>query len=94
MCENLWKRIVSGIRGHILDISDLLANPNTAPYSRIKYLPRFGSDDQIADFLKGLFEKAVEGKYSGDWDSLSDYKPPPPRNVAANELSTCKKLIR
>ena len=73
MCENLWKRIDSGITGHILDIKDLLANPNTAPYSRIKYLLRFGSDDQIADFLKGLFEKAVEGKNSGDWDSLSDY---------------------
>lgn len=48
-------------------------NPGTAAYSRIKYLQRFGSEEQVASFLAGLFRKAVEARYSGDWASLESY---------------------
>ena len=51
-----------------MDLKELLASPGTAPFSRIKYLHRLGYDDQIAEFVNGLFQAAVESRYKGDWD--------------------------
>ena len=49
---------------------ELLDNPGTAAFSRIKYLRRLGTEEQIKEFLSGLFLAAFEGKYRGDWDAL------------------------
>ena len=42
---------------------ELLDNPGTAAFSRIKYLRRLGTEDQIKEFLSGLFLAAFEGKH-------------------------------
>ena len=56
-----------------MELKELLANPGTAPFSRIKYLKRFGYDDQITEFVNGLFLAVVEGRYSGDWDRVAEF---------------------
>ncbi len=54
-----------------MDPKELLNNPGTAAFSRIKYLQRFGYTDQVTEFINGLFLAAVESKYKGDWDDLT-----------------------
>ena len=56
-----------------MEQTELLVNPGTAPFSRIKYLQRFGKDAQVQEFVNGLFLAAVESKYQGDWDLVSDF---------------------
>ncbi len=56
-----------------MELKDLLQNPGTAAFSRSKYLPRLASDEQMAEFINGLFIAATESKYSGDWEQLSEY---------------------
>ncbi len=56
-----------------MELKDLLQNPGTAAFSRLKYLPRFASDEQMAEFINGLFIAATESKYSGDWEQLWEY---------------------
>lgn len=57
----------------LLELKELLNNPGSAAFSRIKYLQRFGYEDQIAEFINGLFLAAVEAKYQGDWDLVNDF---------------------
>jgi D-proline reductase (dithiol) PrdB len=52
------------------DYHELLDNPRTAAFSRIKYLQRLGTEEQHKEFLNGLFLAAFEGKYTGDWEAL------------------------
>ena len=54
-------------------LKDLLENPGTAAFSRVKYLQRFGDDGQIEEFVNGLFLEAVEGRYRGQWDQLDEF---------------------
>ena len=56
-----------------MELKEFLDNPGTAAYSRIKYLRRFGYDDQITEFLSGLFQAAVDSKYRGDWGTVNDF---------------------
>ena len=56
-----------------MDVRDLLDNPGTAAYSRIKYLQRFGSQEEVAQFLSGLFRAAVEARYTGEWRELESF---------------------
>ena len=56
-----------------MHLKDLLNNPGTVPFSRLKYLQRFASDEQATDFIGGLFAEAAEAKYSGDWERLNDF---------------------
>lgn len=56
-----------------MELKDLLENPGTAAFSRIKYLQRFGYDDQIAEFINGLFLVATESKHQGFPDMLTAY---------------------
>ena len=53
-----------------MELKEILNNPATAGFSRIKYLQRYCSDDQIMEFLNQLFLAAVESKYTGDWEKL------------------------
>jgi len=55
-----------------MEIKELLNNPNTAPFSRIKYVREL-SEEEIVQFLNGLFLQTVESKDSGDWEALSSY---------------------
>ena len=56
-----------------LDLKDLLKNPGTVPFSRLKYLQRFASDEQVAEFIERLFVEAAEARHSGDWQRLNDF---------------------
>jgi hypothetical protein len=42
-----------------LELKELLDNPGTVAFSRLKYLQRFASDEQIAEFLNGLSQSAA-----------------------------------
>lgn len=56
-----------------MELRELLSKPNTAPFSRLKYISRLGSDEQVAEFVNALYIAAAEAKYEDDWDKLSDF---------------------
>ena len=56
-----------------MGLKDLLENPRTAPFSRLKYLQRFASEEEVAEFLNGLFNVAAEARYGGHWDLLEAF---------------------
>ncbi|MBI4278192.1 MAG: hypothetical protein HY660_07020 [Armatimonadetes bacterium] len=60
-----------------MDAQDLIAalvkNPNTAPFSRIKYIGRYLSEEEIAAFFNGLWVRAVECRDAGNWEGLAAY---------------------
>lgn len=56
-----------------MELKDLLNNPASAAFSRIKYLQKYGADEEVARFLNHLFLKAVEAKYRGDWDEFTRF---------------------
>lgn len=51
----------------------ILSSPATAPYSRIKYITRYASLEEQRDFLRGLFQRAVEARDTGRWEDLDRY---------------------
>jgi D-proline reductase (dithiol) PrdB len=53
-----------------VDLKELLENPRTVGFSRIKYLQSYGTEEQVAEFLNALFLEAFNAKYTGDWDSF------------------------
>ncbi|MBI2936347.1 MAG: hypothetical protein HYY31_06035 [Chloroflexi bacterium] len=48
-------------------------NSSIAIFSRIRYLGRFASEDELVEFYNGLLVKAIEGKYEGRWSELERY---------------------
>ena len=54
-------------------LQELLDNPGTAAFSRIKYLQRYAYDDQVKEFINALFLVAAESRYQGDWQQLIDF---------------------
>ena len=55
-----------------LDIRGLLANPETAPFSRLKYLAR-ASDKDVVGFFNQLFNLAAVAKDNGDWSPVEQF---------------------
>ena len=49
-----------------IDPKDLVRNPETAPFSRLKYLARQPEED-VARFFNDLFNLVGEAKDTGDW---------------------------
>ena len=56
-----------------MDVKELLENPRTAGFSRIKYLQSYGTEEQAAEFLNSLFLEAFNAKYTGDWDAFIEF---------------------
>ncbi|MCI0822796.1 MAG: hypothetical protein J4N34_05135 [Chloroflexi bacterium] len=56
-----------------LELKDLLNNPGTAAFSRLKFLPRFATDEQMTEFINGLFQAAANARYEGNWEILDDF---------------------
>jgi hypothetical protein len=50
-------------------LADLLANPETTPFSRLKYLAR-QSDAEIARFFNELFNAVGPAHETGDWEPV------------------------
>jgi D-proline reductase (dithiol) PrdB len=56
-----------------MGLKDIVPNPNTAAFSRIKYLPRIGTEEQLEEFVKGLVLASINAKYEDNWDGLRGY---------------------
>ena len=54
-------------------LREVLKHPNTAAFSRIRYVRNIMSEEEQQQFLNGLFVKAVEARESGSADPLWDY---------------------
>ena len=48
-----------------IEIKDLVANPQTTPFSRLKYLSR-GSEEDVTRFFNDLFNLATQAKEDED----------------------------
>lgn len=55
-----------------ISVENLIKNPETTPFSRIKYLKR-ASEEDVVEFMNGLFNVAVEARDSGQWSALENY---------------------
>jgi D-proline reductase (dithiol) PrdB len=55
------------------DINDILRSPRDAAFSRIRYVARHATEEQMTSFLRDLFLKAVEAKDTGQWEQVADY---------------------
>ena len=51
---------------------DLINNPETAPFSKLKYLRRL-PDEEVAEFFNKLFLLNVAARDSGDWAPVDRY---------------------
>ncbi|MSQ33722.1 MAG: hypothetical protein EXR60_04815 [Dehalococcoidia bacterium] len=52
-----------------IDIRDLLRSPRGVAFSKIGYL-RSLPEEQVVEFLNGLFRLALESRESGDWEAV------------------------
>ena len=55
------------------DLEEILDSPLKVPFSRIKYITRYGTQEDMAKFLRGLYLATMEAKDSGAWEDLSLY---------------------
>ncbi len=53
-------------------LQDILGVPRTAAFSRIRYVGTLMEEEEQAQFLKSLFQAAVEARENGTTDSLAD----------------------
>lgn len=54
-------------------LQDVLKFPNTAAFSRIRYVRNLMSEEEQQQFLNGLYLTAIEARESGSPDMLWDY---------------------
>ena len=53
-------------------LNDLIQNPETSPFSKLKYLKR-RPEDAVTQFFNRLFLLSVTGKETGDWSILDKF---------------------
>ena len=53
-------------------LNDLIQNPETTPFSKLKYLKR-RTEDEVTQFFNRLFLLSVTGKETGDWSILDKF---------------------
>jgi len=53
-------------------LNDLIHNPETAPFSKLKYLKRM-PEDEVTRFFNRLFLLSVTSKETGDWSVLDKF---------------------
>ena len=56
-----------------MDLKDLLDLPRTPPFSRIRYISRFASEEELAEFLNQLLVQAVEAREAGSVQEMGDF---------------------
>ena len=56
-----------------MELKDLLNLPRTAPFSRVRYLPRYATEEQMADFLNQLLVKAIEARETGSVEEMAAF---------------------
>jgi D-proline reductase (dithiol) PrdB len=55
-----------------VEVKELLANPETIPFSRLKYLAR-NSEEDVVKFFNELFNLAAVAKDEGDWSPVEEF---------------------
>ncbi len=55
-----------------VEVRELLAKPETIPFSRLKYLAR-SSEEDVAEFSNELFNLAALAKDEGDWSPMEQF---------------------
>ena len=55
-----------------IDLRDLVRNPETTPFSRLKYLVR-QSDEDVTRFMNELFNLAALAKEEDDWQPVEQF---------------------
>jgi len=55
-----------------VEVKDLLANPETIPFSRLKYLAR-NSEEDVVKFFNELFNLAAVAKDEADWSPVEQF---------------------
>ena len=54
-------------------LRDLQENYSRVTVSRLKYLTRQATDEEVVEFINGLIVKAGEAKYMGSWQEMEEY---------------------
>lgn len=52
-----------------IEMADLIANPQTTPFSRLKYLSR-ASEDEVTRFFNQLFNLCARARENNDWSPV------------------------
>ena len=55
-----------------IKLIDLIQNPETLPFSKLKYL-KWRSEHEVTQFFNRLFHLSVTGKETGDWSVLAKF---------------------
>lgn len=55
-----------------IDLRDLVKNPETTPFNRLKYLVR-QSDEDVTRFMNQLFNLAAQAKDENDWGPVEQF---------------------
>lgn len=55
------------------ELRDILRSPRGIAFSRVRYVSTYGTEEQRADFLRGLYLKTVEARDTGRWEEVAAY---------------------
>ena len=72
---------------------DLINNPETAPFSKLKYLRRL-PDEEVAEFFNKLFLLNVAARDSGDWAPVDRYLEERGDQIASHVAVPCTLMKR
>ena len=55
-----------------IELMDLIKNPETAPFSKLKYL-KWSPENEVTQFFNRLFHLSVAGRETGDWSAVDKF---------------------
>ena len=55
-----------------IELIDLIKNPETAPFSKLKYL-KWVPEAEVTGFFNNLFQLNVAARETGDWSSVDRF---------------------
>ena len=55
-----------------IELTDLIKNPETAPFSKLKYL-KWSPENEVTQFFNRLFHLSVAGRETGDWSAVDKF---------------------
>lgn len=55
------------------ELNDILRSPRDAAFSRIRYVTRHATEEQMTSFLRELYLRAVQAKDTGHWEAVAQH---------------------
>ena len=55
-----------------IELMDLIKNPETAPFSKLKYL-KWSPENEVTQFFNRLFHLSVASRETGDWSAVDKF---------------------